>query len=458
MGYFPLPAPLAIDPRNIAIPGLDFGVIKPEPVRLDNGLVVYLSEDHAAPLITLRALVWAGSVDEPAEKLGVADLTFDLLATGGAGGIAADALDELLEYYAADAAGGASDEYSTFSLNLRSADLGRLFPVFADMLLRPRFQRDRFEIALGRFVEGVRRRPDSPEGLAYRALEKAVFGPDAPFGREHTEKTLRAISLEEVRAFHRRAVVPKAVLLLASGDFDRSELIDLVRRHFGEWKGGERHARDLGGPSKLGRRVLFVPKDTAQARIRIGGHGFQRLSPREYSIRVANTAIGSAFVGRLYREVRDAKGLAYSAYSAVHPGPTGGMFFAGADTRPGAAAQAIEAILQVLAGAAGSNPISKAEVSSGADMFLNSFAFRFDSAEKIVREKAVFDLFGYPQDYLDTFRDRIAEVDERAALEAIRSLVREEELQIVVVGPGDRIGDLSRFGPVTTIADVEAFR
>ncbi len=91
-------------------------------------------------------------------------------------------------------------------------------------------------------------------------------------------------------------------------------------------------------------------------------------------------------------------------------------------------------------------------------MYLNSFAFRFDEAEKIAREKAVFDLFGYPDDYLDRYRDNIAKVDSAAALAAAKKLIKEDTFQIVVVGPAKVMGDLSAFGPVTVIEDVEAFK
>jgi zinc protease len=84
--------------------------------------------------------------------------------------------------------------------------------------------------------------------------------------------------------------------------------------------------------------------------------------------------------------------------------------------------------------------------------------FRFDSAEKIAFEKAVFDFFGYPENYLNTFRDKIAAVTPADVLEAAKKLVKLDQMQIVIVGPANQLGDLARFGPVVTIHDVEAFR
>jgi predicted Zn-dependent peptidase len=120
--------------------------------------------------------------------------------------------------------------------------------------------------------------------------------------------------------------------------------------------------------------------------------------------------------------------------------------------------EAIDATLNLLDELVGPNPPSAKEISTASDMFLNSFAFRFDSAERIASEKAIYDLYGYPETYLDDFRSNIGKVTPASAVQAVRKVVRADELQIVVVGSREAIGDLSKFGPVTVISDVENFR
>ncbi|MBS1153341.1 MAG: zinc-dependent peptidase, family [Myxococcaceae bacterium] len=458
VGWSELPSALAVDPKKVPIPPLALSVIKPVKTALPNGLVVYALEDHAAPLVSVRALIWAGQYDDPAPKLGIASLTADLATSGGAGPLTAEQVDELLEFHAADISGGAADEYSQVSLSVRAEDLARLFPVFADVLQRPRFQQDRFDVAVAANIEGIRRRPDRPDGLAARALNKAVFGPTTLLGRETTEATLKAITPADLKAFAARAYSPKATALLVSGDFDPALLTQLVKTHLGSWKGGERVARIYPADPKLERRVILVPKATAQAKVRIGGHGYPRRSPDEYAMRLVNTTLGAFGVGRLYKEIRDAKGLAYSASSSVSPGPTTGLFTANFDTRPEQVPQALDAALKILEAEATVSPPTTPELRQAADMTINSFAFRFDHVSKIVFEKALFDMFGYPEDYLDRYRENVSKVDGPAASEAVKKLARLQTLQIVIVGPPDKMGDLSRFGPVTTITDVEQFR
>jgi zinc protease len=457
-GYFPLPSPLAADPTQLKIPPLDFKVLKPERIKLPNELTLYLVADHAAPLVTLRAMVIAGTVDDPPGKVGRAELTFGMMSAGGTRELDADQLDELLEFHAADAFGGAAEEYAFLQMNVRSQDLQKLFPVWVDILLRPRFQKNRFEISVGRIIESIRRRPDSPDGLAIRALRKAIYGPDSVFARETTEKTLKSLSVVDLKDFHKRVVVPRATSLIITGDFDRQEILDLVNRHLGSWNGGEKVARNYPPAPLLRGRVIFVPKETAQSKIRIGGYGYVRLSPQEYAIRVMNTALGGGLgVARLFRDVRE-QGLAYSAHSAALPGPVGGLFYAAADTKPESTVETTEAVLRVLRDVRGNKSLTTSELAVAADMYLNSFAFRFDSPEKVGLEKAIYDLFGYADDYLDTYRQKIADVNPDSALEAAKTLIQLDAFQIVIVGSKDKVGDLSRFGPVTVIKDVESFQ
>lgn len=451
-----LPPALAVDPTQIVPGPLEFALKEPEILTLPNGLQLYLLEDHTAPLVLLRALVPVGGVDDPPGRLGLASLTANLVSEGGAGSRTPEVLEELLEFHAADADSSAGDEYSTVSLSLRAADLAKLLPVFADLVQRPRFDPARFEVAVGRFLEGIRRREDRPDGVAARALSKAVFGPTSLLGREATEATVKAISLAEVKKLHATTWGAKGTRLVITGDFEGPALKALLTAEFASWKGGAPAPRQWPPSAPLVRRVIVVPRKIAQAKVRIGAWGFPRNTPQEFPLRLANTSLGTFGVGRLYKEIRDERGLAYSAYSSVSPGPTTGLFTAGFDTRPEQVGEALEVATRILHELGTTAPLSQAELRISSDIAINAFAFRFDAASKIAFERASYDLFGYPRDYLATWREKMARVSPAEASAAARQF--DVGLQIVVVGPPEKLGDLSRFGPVSTITDVEQFR
>ena len=450
-----LPPALAVDPLAITPPALEFAIKQPSIITLANGLQVYLLEDHTAPLVLLRALVPVGGVDDPPARLGLASLTAALVTDSGAGNRTPEVLDELLEFHAADVSSGAGDEYSTVTLSVRSVDLPKLFPIFADLVQRPRFETSRFDVALGRMLEGIRRREDRPDGVAARALNKALFGPDSLLGREATETTLKAITAADVKKLHAATWGAKSSRLIITGDFDARILRALLEQEFASWKGGTPPLRQWPVSSPLQRRVILVPRKIAQAKVRIGAWGFPRNTPLEFPLRLANTSLTFG-VGRLYKEIRDERGLAYSAYSSVNAGPTTGQFTAGFDTKPEQVAEALEVATRILKDLGTTAPLTEAELRVASDIATNAFAFRFDGASKIAFERASFDLFGYPKEYLSTWREKIGAVSADQASKAARQF--DVGLQIIVVGPVDKLGDLSRFGPVTTITDVEQFR
>lgn len=450
-----LPAAIDVDPlRTVPTQPLTLTLREPEVVTLANGLPVYLMADHATPLVLMRVLTPVGAVDDPNEKLGLAGVTTALMLEGGAGSLAPEALDAAFEVRAADLSGGAGDETSSFSLSMRSEDVPLLTPLFADVIQRPRFDEKRFQVIVSRSLESVRRREDRPDGVAARALTKAVFGPQSLLGRESTETTLKAITVADVKKFH-QTTWGQGARLIVTGDFDRATLLPLLEKTFGGWKGGAAPTRTWPKPERPQARVIVVPRKIAQAKVRLGTWGYARRSPDEYPLRLLSTSLGAFGVGRLYREIRDERGLAYSAFASAGSGPTTGTFTAGFDTRPEQVGEALEVALRIMKESGSSQPISNAELTVAREMAVNAFAFRFEGVARIAWERASLDLFDFPKDYLSTWRDRTTAVRSDDLARAARSL---EGLQIVIVGPVEKMGDLSRFGAVTTIADVEAFR
>ncbi len=453
-----VPAGLAQDPREFAVQPLSFEVVEPEIRKLKNGVPVYLLRDDSVPLVTIYAQISAGAVDEPADKLGLAEVTLALMTQGGAGDLGPDALDELLEFHAANLNYDAGPELSGVGINFLSADLDRLLPIYADVLLRPRFAQERFEVAIARRLETVRRRPDDPAGLAHRTLKKAVHGPDTLYGRESSAESLQRLRLDDVRAFHRRMTVPANLRLLATGDFDPDMLVEKLDAVFGGLEPGERITRTWAAAPPRQRRVIYVPRpELAQAKIRIGTRGFERHDEIEHAASVMSDALGGGLgAGRLYREIRERQGLAYSAYSWLQAGPTGGLFCAGADTRPDAVGRTIQSMLALMEDTR-ANGFGDDELGDATQRSLNRFVFRFDSPWKILYERSAKDALGYPGDYLETYRERISAVGPDRARLAAERLLDPASFQIVVVGPEGLEQELSRFGPVTIIDDVDRF-
>ena len=127
------------DPRTMTFPPVEFSPPEPERVVLDNGMVIYLLEDHELPLITLTATIRAGSWLDPADKIGLAALTGSVMRTGGGGGLSAEQVDEELEQFAGEISIGLGRQSGSASLDVLSKDFTRGLQIFAGLIRTPAF-------------------------------------------------------------------------------------------------------------------------------------------------------------------------------------------------------------------------------------------------------------------------------------------------------------------------------
>ena len=197
------------DPRKMTFPPVEFSPPEPDRVVLDNGMVVYLLEDHELPLITVTATMKTGAWLDPADKVGLASLTGTLMRTGGGGGLTPEQVDEELEHFAGDVSVSIGHESGAASLDVLKKDLTRGLQIFSGLLRTPAFDPARVEIAKLQALEGIRRRQDSPGSVVGREFMKLLYGPDHPSARETSVASITGITREDLVAFHRNTIHPK---------------------------------------------------------------------------------------------------------------------------------------------------------------------------------------------------------------------------------------------------------
>ncbi len=458
-GWFWLPEALRQKPDGLPAAPLAFEVPSPTIEALPDGLTLYLLEDHSVPLVHVQAIAELGSLDDPEGQAGLSSVLVSAMRAGGAGILGPEALDDALERRAMLLEAGTSDELSELSLDVRTADLERGLSLFFDVLRRPRLEAQAVDSVLRRAREAVHRRGDDPNDLASRVLLRTLWGERGP-AREATEASLSRISRADLVALHERAFVPSAARLLVTGDFDPAVVRAAAARLSSSWPAKPRPARALPpAPAPKPRQVLVVARGTTQAKVRIGQLGPARHGADEECLRLLDAVLGGApGASRLYNEIRDRRGLAYDVESSIELGPSGGMILVAADTRPEATRDLLGRALEIIDGVRGAAPVRPAELAVAKDSFINSFAFRFDTASKAAYERAVHDALGYPPGHLATERDRALAITPEAITAAARSTLRPDTLQIIVVGDPSKLGDLSGFGPVRVIDGLEELR
>ncbi len=427
---------------------------QPEKITLGNGMVVMLLADHELPLVRVTALVRTGSRLEPAAKVGLAQLTGEVLRTGGTTAMTPDDLDQFLESKAASIESSISTTSGRVSMSCLAKDFPAVFKVFAQVLRQPRFDADRLKVAKTAMVASIARQNDNPQGILFREFSKVIYGDDSPYASNPTYASVDAVKRADLVAWHDEYYKPNRVILGIEGDFSRKEALALVRQLFGDWKKGAPTGKVDVPYRKVPDAGVFYAekKDMTQSDILIGHLGITRHNPDYYAIEVMNQVLSGGFASRLFSNVRSKKGLAYAVSGAVgsgwdHPG-TFHMFVT---TKVGTTGAAIQALLDEAKGMT-ANPPSEEEVRKAKEAILNSFIFHSDSREKILNQQLTFAYYGYPLDWLQRYRAGIQKVTLSQVRQAAAKFIHLNDFSIVVVGPSQGLDEpLSTFGKVANL-------
>ncbi|MFH1026511.1 MAG: pitrilysin family protein [Pseudomonadota bacterium] len=441
------------DPRNMTFPELRFEIPQAERVILECGMPVYLLRDTELPIINMTAMVRTGSVYEPNSKSGLAGMTGTLMRSGGAGGLTPEKMDDELEFMASAVESGIGIDMGTVSLTSLTKNLDRTLRIFRDVLLSPDFSEKRIEIARNQAIEGLRRQNDDPKEIAGREIGRAIYA-GHPLGSVATFDSIASITRQDMLDFHGRFFRLDNMILTVAGDFDRTALLKELNSVFGPLsKKAALAVPMIPQPQSLPRpEVIYAKKDVNQTVIRMGHLGLTKDSPDIYAVRILDYILGGSFTSRLTTEIRTNRGLAYNVGSHFDIGRRfTGSFIAETETKAESTIKTIGLIKEIITRMT-REPVSDQELKTAREFMINSFMFGFTSPAIIVSQRARLEYYGYPDNYLDKYRDNIAKVTKEDVLNAARKYLKPEMFKLVVVGDSSKFdGALSSLGDVRTL-------
>jgi len=459
----PVPKPAARKPapaksyKDLKYPPLS-QIQVPEPVRFElaNGMVVYLVEDHETPMISVSAMIRAGSRWEPAGKTGLASITGSVMRTGGTASRPGDKLDEELDRLGASVETGIGQDSGRAQVSVLREDIDRGLAILADILQNPAFPQDKIDLAKIQQRDSIARRNDNPNAIAGREFNRIIMGKDAPYGRITEYDTINSIAREDLIAFHRQYFQPESVILGAWGDFSTAEMRARIEKTFASWKRGGRPRPsvptvDPGAKDRAG--IYFIKKDdTPQCWVMMGFLGGMRNDPDFYALSVMNQILGGGFASRLFSNVRSAQGLAYTVGSQWGAGwDRPGTFMALGSTKTETTVKILTSIRHEISSMAEAGATAD-ELTRAKDGILKGFAFEFDSTGKIVQRLVTYDYYGYPRDYLQQYRNNIEKVTQADVARVAKQYLKTDQLAILVVGKEQGMDrPLSELGKVTNI-------
>lgn len=445
------------DPRTMRFPTVEFNPPEADRVVLGNGMVVYLLEDHELPLVTINATLRTGSWLDPAEKVGLAGMTGAVMRTGGSASMSPDEVDEELEQLAATVSIGFGKESGSASLDVLKKDLKRGLQIYADLLRRPAFEQSRVELAKLQAKESIRRRQDSPGSIVGREFAKLLYGSTHPSARETSVRSIDAMTREDLVAFHQQTVHPNGIILGVTGDFEKADMLAMLRDAFGDWAKGTVPAVTIPAVAEADFKtgmVRFVDKATSQTHLRVGHLTIKETDPDYVAVAIANDILGgSSFRSRLFNDVRTKRGLAYSVGSGLRASVYDeGVWLMRAETKLSSTQEVVNRFVANMERMR-NEPVTDTELEEAKEAYVNSFVFSFTSASSIVGRLMDLEYDGLPKDWLQQIREKVVKLTKDDIQRAAKAHFNPERLRILAVGSGDALSKvLAGFGEVKEIA------
>ena len=426
--------------EKIPIPKLPpFKPQEPKRIVLENGMVIFLQEDHELPLIDGTARIRGGEGNVPAEKLGLVAIYGEVWRTGGTKTQTGDQLDDFLEQRAARVETGPGEDSTTIGWSCLKEDFDDVFRVFSDLLRNPEFREDKIAIAQKGLYDAISRRNDDPSQVAGREAAKLVYGAKSPYARRPEYATVAAVKRQDLIDWHAQTVHPNDIILGVVGDFDSAKMEARLREAFGSWGKGPHFKNPQTKPEPAKPAYYLVERsDVNQSDVQMVGLGTTRRTTDYYAISVFNEAFGGGFSSRLFNNIRTTKGLAYAVGGGIGTAwDHDGMLRLMVRTKSATTFESIEALDEEIAALA-SKPINDVEIKRAKDSILNSFVFRFDSPEKVLQEKMAYEFYGYPLDFLETYQKGIEQVTKEDVAQVAAKYLQRDRLAVLVVGnPGE---------------------
>jgi zinc protease len=438
---------------NTTVPALaaERPVIWPPRTRktLSNGLEIVLVESHTIPKFTAELFFRSGNAVASGMVPGLADITAAVVRTGTAVRTSRQ-IEEDLRRMGADLSSGAGTDTSVISFTGLVDFSADLLHLVAELAQQAAFPEEEFERERRQMLEGVRIERTTPGFLAGERLRKVLFGAH-PYGIvSPTEEQAGSYQLDQLRDFYRQNYRPGNALLVMVGDFSPAAMLAQIEKAFGSWTAGTgQQAPNPSLPEFHGRAVYLVHLPGAvQAQILAGNRAITRRHPDWLRLTLANSIYGGAFNSRLVMNIREQKGYTYSPRSGMHPMRQHGYFSVQAAVRNEVVAATLTEIFYEF-DRMRSVAVGEDELADARHYLSGVFSLGLATQQGLAGQLATATLDRLPEDYLETYRERILGLTADEVLDAARKYFDSANSQIVVVGDRAQMEtQAALFGPL----------
>jgi zinc protease len=438
-------APLSRDVLRIKLP-------RPIEAKLENGLTVLILEDHRTPSVFVQLHIGgAGALFEPPGMTGLANATAQMLREGTQSRTSVQIAEEIDRLGATlGAAGSFGSSQVVLSASGLSDNFDSWFALAVDVLLNPSFPREEVEKLKQRQRAQLRQQRSAPTFLLNERFNRVVYRDHPAAIVSPTTESLDALTQEALTKWHRERYGPQNALLAIAGDVRAQELIPRLEKWFAGWQGSDvKQAWPSNPVAATSRKAYLVHRpNSVQTTVALGNIAIHRRSPDYIPMVVMNHILGGGSSGRLFLNLREEKGYTYGVYSNFsalrYPGP----WRAGGNMRTEVTAEALEEFFKEI-GRIRDEIVPPAELEESKRAIAARFAQSLEQPTTILGLAVSRVQFRLPDDYWDTYPDKIMAVTAQDVQRVARKYLDPDAMQLVAVGDGLKIQSvLEPYGPV----------
>jgi zinc protease len=422
-----------------------------QKVTLKNGLTVCVMPTARLPLVDFRLVVRAGSVNDPAGKEGLASLTATLL-TQGAGARSARQIAEDIAFVGGSLDASASAEQIVVTCEVLKKDFDTGLELFRDVIVSPTFPAEEFARKQQETLGEIASEKDDPSTIADKQMLSFLLGA-SPLGHPANgwEKSVKALTREDVVALHAAQVTPDNALLAVVGDVDAATVVKALERAFADWRpSGKPHPIPYQPLVRAGgRQVRIVSKpEVTQSQIRMACAGVARNHPDYFPIVVANTILGGGFTSRLVNEIRVVQGLTYGINSRFRMYRNAGTYGITTFTRNETLRRCIDEALKVVKTLLDQGPTEE-ELAKARRYLTGQYPLGLQAPDALAAQLLDVDFYGLEPQFIENYADRVNAVTMADCRRALKSYFCTDDLKILVVSnPDSAKRALEGLGPI----------
>lgn len=411
-------------------------VVPIEHWTLPNGANIYYVPSHQLPIVDLGIIIDGGSNQDGAQS-GIANMTMHMIGEG-TNTMDADTIAENFDKVGAIFNAQIQRDHTAFSL--RSLSDKQYFQpamnTFSAILLHPQLTPKSLDRIKNQTLQDIDSQEQTPREIANNILYEALYN-KTPYSHHPLGKAsvIKALKSPDLMAFYKRFYVGKNTTLILVGDLSKKQAKQIARSLLTPLPAGEKAPKVPTPKTPSSGHLIHSLFPTTQTTVRMGQLGLAPNDPDYYALKVGNYIFGEGpLVSRLFKEVREERGLSYNVKSYFYPLKEAGTFIISLETRNNKAPEAIKVVRKTLKGFLEEGP-SMEEIEGAKQHLISAFPLNLKSNRAILDKVAHIAFYQLPLNFISTYQQSISTVDKQAIMNAFHRHLIPSQLITVMVGP-----------------------